>query len=305
SAVTMCLLFVVLDMGAPEKFWHLIPFIGYFNFPQSILAWDVLVLNVYLALNLFLVFYAIWKMYKQEEYNHKLMWPFILFSIPAAISIHTVTAFIYAGLGARPFWNAAILAPRFIASAFCSGPAFMLIIFQIIRKRTTFEISDKALLKISEIITFAMAFNLFLLGSEIFKEVYSDSQHIAALHYLYTGLHGHDRLVPWIWSAMAFNLTAFGILIIPSLRKNFTTLNIACVLIFAGVYIEKGIGLVFPGFIPSTMGDIYEYFPNTLEIMISLGIWAFGLLIFTILTKIALAVKSGELRCSCTETKSR
>ena len=295
SAVSMCLLFVTIDMGSPERFWHLIPKIGLFNLPQSILAWDVLVLNVYLFLNLFLVGYALYKLYVGKPQNKILLWPLILFSIPAAISIHTVTAFIYAGLPSRPFWNAAILAPRFIASAFCSGPAFMLILFQIIRKKTKFKISDDALFKIGEFITYAMALNLFFLIAEIFKERYSATAHIASLDYLYYGLHGHDQLVPWIWTAVIVNSLAFLILLIPKFRKNLITLNVACVLLFTGVYIEKGIGLVFPGFIPDTLGEIYDYFPNALEFWVSIGIWAVGMLIFTALAKIAIAIKTGEL----------
>ena len=295
SAVSMCLLFVTIDMGSPERFWHLIPKIGLFNLPQSILAWDVLVLNVYLFLNLFLVGYALYILYVGKPQNKILLWPGILFSIPAAISIHTVTAFIYAGLPSRPFWNAAILAPRFIASAFCSGPAFMLILFQIIRKKTKFKISDDALFKIGEFITYAMALNLFFLISEIFKERYSATAHIASLDYLFYGLHGHDQLVPWIWTAVIVNSLAFLILLIPKFRKNLITLNVACVLLFTGVYIEKGIGLVFPGFIPDTLGEIYDYFPNALEFWVSIGIWAVGMLIFTALAKIAIAIKTGEL----------
>jgi len=296
SAVSMCLIFVTIDMGSPERFWHLIPKIGVFNFPQSILAWDVFVLNTYLFLNLFLVMYGLHKLYTGRPYNKKFIWPFILFSIPAAISIHTVTAFIYAGLPSRPFWNAAILAPRFIASAFCSGPAFMLILFQIIRKKTKFKVTDAALFKIGELITYAMSLNLFFLIAEIFKERYSATAHIASLDYLYYGLGDHNQLVPWIWTAIIFNSIAFLLLLNPKTRQKLSTLNLACVLIFIGVYIEKGMGLVFPGFIPGTLGEIYEYFPNALEFWVSIGVWAMGMLIFTVLTKIAVAIKTGELR---------
>ncbi len=295
AAVSMCLMFIMLDMGSPERFWHLIPGPGIFNFPQSILTWDVVVLNMYLFLNLFLVVYALSRIYAGKSYKTVFIWPFILFSIPAAISIHTVTAFLYAGLPSRPFWNAAILAPRFIASAFSSGPAFMLIIFQIIRKRTKLEITDESLFKVGELITWAMSFNLFFLITEIFKESYSATDHIASLDYLYYGLRGHDQLVPWIWTALIFNSIAFLILLIPTLRKSFIPLNIACVLIFIGVYIEKGIGLVFPGFIPGTLGEIYDYFPNSLELWISVGVWAIGLLIFTLFAKVAIAITTGEI----------
>ncbi len=296
AAVSMCLMFVTIDMGSPERFWHLIPKIGLLNFPQSILAWDVIVLNIYLLLNVFIAGYVLYKLYRNEHYSMKLLWPFILLSIPAAISIHTVTAFLYAGLPARPFWNGAILAPRFIASAFCSGPAFMIILFQIIRKKTLFKISDKALFKIGEMIAYAMSLNLFFLVAELFKERYSATAHIASLDYLWYGLHGHDQLVPWIWTAVIFNSIAFIILLVPKTRQKFATLNLACVLIFLGVYIEKGMGLVLPGFIPSTLGEIYDYFPNAHEFWVSSGIWAMGMLIFTVLAKIAIAINTGELR---------
>ncbi len=295
AAVSMCLMFIVLDMGSAERFWHLIPMIGIFNFPQSILTWDVVVLNVYLVLNLSLVIYALSKTYVGKSYKTKLIMPFIFFSVPAAISIHTVTAFLYLGAPSRPFWNTAVLAPRFIASAFCSGPAFMLIIFQIIRKTTKLNITDAALHKVAEIVTWCMAVNLFLLGSEVFKEMYSATAHIEPFNYLWNGLRGHNQLVPWIWTALIVNSIAFLILIIPSIRKNFFMLNIACAFIFIGVYIEKGMGLIFPGFAPSTLGDIYDYMPNSMELWISLGVWAIGLLIFTVGAKICIAIKTGEI----------
>ena len=295
AAVSMCLMFIVLDMGSAERFWHLIPMIGIFNFPQSILTWDVVVLNLYLVLNLSLVMYALTKTYKGLPYKTKFIMPLIFLSIPAAISIHTVTAFLYLGAPARPFWNTAVLAPRFIASAFVAGPAFMLIIFQIIRKTTNLKIEDKALHKVAEIVTWCMAVNLFLLGSEVFKEVYSATAHIEPFNYLWHGLRGNDQLVPWIWSAVTVNILAFMILIVPRLRKNFFMLNIACGFMFLGVYIEKGMGLIFPGFIPGTLGEIYNYMPNTLELWISLGVWAIGLMIFTVGTKICIAIKTGDI----------
>ena len=305
SAVSMCLMFILLDMGRPERFWHLIPGIGLFNWPQSILTWDVIVLNMYLILNLFLLTYALSKIYQGKPYKTGFIWPFIIFSIPAAISIHTVTAFLYLGAPARPFWNAAVLAPRFISSAFCSGPAFMLIIFQIIRKQTRLHIPDEAFHKVAELITWAMALNLFFLGAEVFKEVYSATAHIQPFNYLWFGLNGHDQLVPWIWTALFANTFAFIILLMPALRKNFLTLNIACVLIFIGVYIEKGIGLIFPGFIPGTLGEIYDYMPNGLELVISLAVWAIGLMIFTVGAKIAIAIKTGDIGHSTGEHYTR
>src|SRR5512134_2403080 len=294
SAMVMCLLFVTVDIGRPDRFWHLIPKIGILNFPQSLLAWDVVVLNLYLVLNFVIAGYMLYSLYYRRQPNMTYVLPLLLFSIPAAISIHTVTAFLYNGLAARPFWNASILAPRFLASAFCSGPAFMILLFQLIRKWTTFEIKDEAIFKVAELIAYAMFINLFLLGAEIFKEYYSDTAHLAPMKYLYQGLDGHSDLVSYIWTATLFNLTAFFLFLIPQTRENYITLNIGCVLILIGVYIEKGMGLVIPGFVPDVLGDIYEYSPTGTEILVTIGIWAAGLFVFTMLLRIAVPIMNGD-----------
>ena len=294
SSIVMAILFVMVDLGRLDRFWHMLPMIGKMNFPDSLLAWDVLALNGYLFLNILIPVYLLVKFYYRKEPNWKFILPFILISIPWAVGIHTVTAFLYNGLPARPFWNASILAPRFLASAFCSGPAIIIIIFQIIRKVSAIKIEDSALFKIAELIAYAMFLNLFLLSSELYKEYYSNSVHIASFKYLFGGLHGHNLLVPWIWSAMAMNVIAFFIFLIPTLRKRMATLNLACLFVIVGVWIEKGPGFVVPGFVPDPLGEIHEYLPNLLELMVSFGIWAVGLLMFTLLMKVAIPIETGE-----------
>ncbi|HTY22406.1 MAG TPA: NrfD/PsrC family molybdoenzyme membrane anchor subunit [Desulfomonilaceae bacterium] len=296
SALLMCLMFVTADLGRPDRFWHLIPGLGILSLPRSLLAWDIVVLNGYLLLNLAIPGYLLWKAYHDRPVNMRFILPFILLSIPWAVSIHTVTAFIYNGLAARPFWNASILAPRFLASAFCSGPALVILLYQLVRNYTKFHVKDEALFKIAEMIAIAMAINLFLLGAEFFKELYSDTHHLAPLQYLYKGLHGKGMFVPWIWTALAFNVTAFVIFLIPATRKNFATLNLGCVLIIVGIWIEKGMGLIIPGFIPAPLGEVWEYVPTTVEILVSMGIWSIGLLILTVILKIILPIETGEFR---------
>jgi molybdopterin-containing oxidoreductase family membrane subunit len=296
SAITMCILFVVVDLGRLDRFWHVLPMVGTINFPSSLLAWDIMVLNGYLFINLFISFYVLYKMAHSREYSIELIKPLIILSIPWAVSIHTVTAFLFNGLSSRVFWNASILAPRFLASAFCSGPAVMMIIFQLIRKYSKIDIDNKAIFKIAELVAYAMGINLFLLAAEFFKEFYSGSVHLAPMKYLYFGLHGHTALVPWMWTAMIFNIVAFFLFLRPQTRENIFTLNLACVLIIIGVYIEKGMGLSIPGFVPGTLGEIYEYGPSLVEKSVTVGIWATGALIYTLLLKFAIPVYTGELR---------
>ncbi len=302
TAITMCLLFIMADMGQPMRVWHVLPLIGKMHFPASLLAWDVVVLNGYLAINGIIAFYVLYRLSIGKEYSMSVIGPLIILSIPWAVSIHTVTAFLYNGLSARPFWNASILAPRFLASAFCSGPAIMLVLFQIIRKRSEVEIDNRAIFKIAELIAYAMAINLFLLGAEAFKEFYSGGVDSYSIQYLYFGLHGKASLVPWMWAATIMNTSAFFLFLFPKTRENFTTLNLGCLLIIMGVYIEKGMGLIVPGFIPDTLGEIYEYSPTTTEILITIGIWACGALLYTLLLKFAVPIYTGKLRF---ETKER
>jgi molybdopterin-containing oxidoreductase family membrane subunit len=296
SAISMCILFILVDMGQPLRVWHILPIVGAMHFPASLLAWDVVVLNGYLAINAIIAFYVLYRLSIGKEYSMSVIGPLIILSIPWAVSIHTVPAFLYNGLSSRPFWNASILAPRFLASAFCSGPAIMLLLFQIIRKRSEVEIDNRAIFKIAELIAYAMGVNLFLLGAEAFKEFYSGAVDSYSIQYLYFGLHGKASLVPWMWSASLFNITAFFLFLFPKTRENFLTLNIGCVLIIMGVYIEKGMGLIVPGFVPDTLGEIYEYSPTTSEILITMGIWAAGALLYTLLLKFAVPIYTGKLR---------
>jgi len=296
SAVVMCLLFVTVDMGHPDRAWHLMPGIGKLNFPWSILAWDVVVLNLYLALNVVVVVYLLSRWFSGRPVNNALLWPLVILSVPLAVSIHTVTAFIYNGMIARPYWNAAILAPRFLASAFCSGPAVLLMLLQILRRMTRLKIQDAAIWKVAELMAYSMAFNLFLTGAEVFKEYYSGGEHRIFTQYYFFGIGGHRALVPYAWMALGFDVVAFVLFLIPATRRNVITLNVGCVLIYMGVYIEKGIGLLIPGLTPDTLGEIYEYFPSKTEILVTAGIFSVGFLLYTIMLKVAVPIMLGEFK---------
>jgi molybdopterin-containing oxidoreductase family membrane subunit len=296
AAIIMCLLFVNVDLGRVDRFWHLMPGIGVFNFPISMLSWDVVVLIGYLLLNMHICGYLLYMKYLQRNPATLLYLPFVLIAILWAISIHTVTAFLYVGLVGRPFWNAAIVAPRFIGSAFTAGPGLMILAFQIVRRFTKYTIRDEALQMLRQIVTVSLLVNLFLLGCEVFKEFYSDSVHTSAARYLLFGLHGHDALVPWIWSAIAAEIVAAFILIVPPLARKMSLLNAACILSFLGIWIEKGMGLIVPGFLPTPLGEIVEYFPTWDETLICIGIWAFGLLLYSWMVHLAVPILSGEFK---------
>ncbi len=294
AAILMCLAFVTVDLGRPDRFWHLIPGIGEFNFPGSMLSWDVVVLNGYLLLNVHICGYLLYCRYQNRTPAKWFYIPFVFIGIVSAISIHTVTAFLYVGLGGRPFWNSAIVGPRFIASAFTAGPAIIILALQVIRRFTTYRVPDKALFTLRSIVQVSMLINLFLLANEVFKEFYTDNLHVASARYLFFGLHGHNALVPWIWTAITFNVTSMILLALP-LSRSLKWLDVACVLAIVGIWIEKGMGLVIPGFVPSPLGEIVEYLPTWNETAVCLGIWAFGILCYTFFLRMAVPILQGTL----------
>lgn len=292
ASIVMCLLFVTVDLGRPDRFHHMIL---RFNFPISMLTWDVIVLNGYLILNLHITGYLIYCQYQKREPNKTLfVIPFVFIAMVWAISIHTVTAFLYVGLGARPFWNSAIIAPRFLASAFSAGPAFIILSLQVIDRYTSYNVSQKPLMTLRQIVLVAMTINMFLLASELFTEFYAGTAHITSTRYLFFGLEGFHGLTPWIWTAIVMNSIALTILYLPAARS-LKYLNIACVLLIIGIWIEKGMGLIVPAFIPSPLGEIVEYVPTSNELLVCLGIWSFGLLLYTIFIRITVPVLAGEL----------
>ncbi len=289
-SVIMCLSFIVVDIGNPLRFWHMLPLIGTLNFPSSMLSWDFFVLNIYLILNLVVVTYLLYCIFYKKEYNKSFVLPLVLFSIPMAVAIHTTTAFLYNALPGRVFWNSALLAPRFLASAFCSGPAILLILFQILRKTTRFEIKDEAIWKIAELMVYAMFIYLFFTIAELFKEFYSGTENILYWKYLLFGIGDHKEIVPYSWSSIIMGCIAFVLFLIPKTRKNFLTLNIGAVLIYGSVYVEKGIALIIPAFTPDVLGQIYVYTPSMTEIKTAVMIFSIGFLLFTFLSKIAIAI---------------
>jgi molybdopterin-containing oxidoreductase family membrane subunit len=294
AAIIMCLAFVTVDLGRPDRFWHLIPGVGQFNFPASMLSWDVIVLNGYLLLNVHICGYLLYCRYQDRKPAKWFYIPFVFIAIVWAVSIHTVTAFLYVGLGGRPFWNSAIVGPRFLASAFTAGPALIILALQVIRRVTEYYITDRALLTLRSIVQVSMLINVFLLANEVFKEFYSGNLHVASSKYLFVGLHGYHALVPWIWTAIAFNLTAMVLLILP-VSRSLRWLNVTCVLCIVGIWIEKGMGLVIPGFVPTPLGEMLEYSPTLNETLVCFGIWSLGLLCYTIFLRMAVPILQGRL----------
>jgi len=287
SAVVMCMLFIFVDMGQPTRVTNVLlhPTLN------SMMFWDMVALGGYLVLNLVIgavTFDA------ERKGGPPPGWikPIIILSIPWAVSIHTVTAFLYSGLEARSFWMTAILAPRFLASAFASGPSLLILLALILRKFTRFDPGDEAIRKLALIVAYAMAVNVFFVAVEAFTALYSDMpHHVHAFEYLYVGLHGHDALVPWMWTGAALTLITVTLLLVPKIRNNLTYLGPIAVMVIAAIWIEKGVGMVVTGFVPNPLGRITDYAPSGVEIAVTAGVYAIGFLMLTLIYKIIVSVR--------------
>lgn len=287
ASVAMCLMFVIADMGKPMRLFNMFFYLS----PKSILLWDATVLQVYLGLNIFVGWVVLQAEAKQVA-PPKWIKPFIYLSIPWAVSIHTVTAFLYAGLPGRHLWLTAVLAPRFLASAFAAGPALLILLCLLLRKVANFDVGKEAIQKLATIVTYAALTNLFLYGLEFFTAFYSNIPgHMHPLQYLIGGLHGYSALVPWFWVSLLLGVGAILLLLFPSIRKQENILAIACIALFVSLWIDKGICLILGGFVPTPLEHVTEYAVGSFEVMITIGIYAIGALILTILYKTAIAVK--------------
>lgn len=287
AALIMCMLLIVVDMGQPMRVANV------FIYPtfNSVLLYDATVLNGYLLINLIVG----WNVLQAERNGvHYAGWlkPIIYISIPFAVSIHTVTAFLYCGLPGRGFWLTAILAPRFLSSAFAAGPALLVLLCLFVRKVTNFDPGKEQIQSLGKTVAYAISINVFFFLCEIFVAFYSKiPEHMDHIKYLFSGLHGHGIMAPWMWTSMSLMVIGIIMTVTPAIRKNETTLAIACAVIIAGTWIDKALGMIAGGFVPNPLHEVNEYVPTGKEMFITLAIYGIGALVLTILYKMVVGVK--------------
>jgi len=287
SSVIMCILFIFVDLGQPTRVMNVMlhPTLN------SVMFWDMIVLLGYLMLNVVIGWTTLGAERKEVPPP---VWvkPLIYLSVPWAASIHTVTAFLYAGLPGRHLWLTAIMAARFLSSAFAAGPALLILLALIVRKTSKFDPGTEAIQNLSKIVAYAMSINVFFFILEVFTSFYSNIPgHMDPIKYLFVGLEGHTNLVPWMWTSAILAFVGIGLLVFPHTRENENLLPFALIAVFVSAWIDKGMGLVVGGFVPNPMEHVVEYSPTVPELMITVGVYAIGLLVLTVLYKIAISVK--------------
>jgi Ni/Fe-hydrogenase subunit HybB-like protein len=293
SAILMCLMFIMADIGQPLRGLNMI----LYPTPNSMLFWDMVVLLGYLGLNIICAWVILTAERKQVK-PPKWVYLFVYLSIPFAVSIHTVTAMLYCGLPGRHLWLTAITAPRFLASAFAAGPALIVLACLIMKRFANFDVGKEAINKITTIIMYAVLINGFFVLLEFFVGYYSRIPgHMHSLEYLFFGLEHHgevyNNLVPFMWTFAIFCVGGLGLLAYGKIKNKLTDglVGLACAMIFLGLYLDKGLGFVLGGLAVTPLHEVVEYFPTANEIGVTLGIWATGFFILTMLYKIAIDVE--------------
>jgi len=287
AAVSMCGLFIFIDLGKPVRMFNIL----LHPTPNSVMFWDMIVLNMYLLINM-VIGWTVLEAERNAAPPPKWVKPLIYLSIPWAPTIHIVTAFLYSGIPGRGFWLTAIMAPRFLSSAFASGPALLILLALIIRKFTKFDPGREQIQTLAKIVTYCIIINVLFILFEVFTVFYSQiPEHMHHFEYLFFGIEGHGKLVPWMWFSLIGMMVASVLLVIPRIRRDETTLAIGCALVIVTTWIDKGLGLITGGFVPNPLDRITEYWPTVPEALITLGVWAVGFLILSILYKIAVSVK--------------
>lgn len=287
AAVVMCALFIVVDLGQPQRMLNVM----LYPTPNSVMFYDMIVLCGYLALNIIIGWVTLEAELK-DTMPPEWVKILIYISIIWAFSIHTVTAFLYAGVPGRHYWLTAIMAARFLASAFCSGPAILLLLLFIVRRLTGFDPGKEAVRTLSIIIVYAMCINVFFYLCELFTAYYSNIPgHMEPITFLFSGHGGHLAWVSyWMWAAVILALGSLIILIPPQWR-NGPLLPVALCMLVAASWIDKGLGLIIGGFTPNMFEAFTPYMPTFKEVIVALGVYAVGALVLSLLWKIALSVK--------------
>ncbi len=291
GALLMSLLFIFSDLGMPMRVLN----VSLHPTPHSMLFYDTIFLPGFLLLNLVIG----WTALGAEKRDVPPAWwlkALIYLSLPWAVIMHTVTAFIYAGTPGRGFWMTAIMAPRFLVTAFAAGTALLIILSMVLKAAARYEVREPAVQKLVTILIYTLTINVFFLGVEYYTAFYSHVPSYAeTFRYLFLGIDGNTALVPWYWTMNVTILAAIALLAVPGTRKSRPRLATACILALIGLWIDKGFVLVPAAFIPNVFGRITEYPPSRVELTLSAGIYCLGILVVTALYKVVVSVRNQEV----------
>lgn len=299
SFLVIAAMFIIMDLGRPTYMYKL------FQHPHfsSPLLWDVTVINSYLFLCLALLYFSArqqilrrighvwaWKPVvflatlgrtrlspESLETDHRLLTALAIVSIPAAVALHSVTAWILGLVKGQPGWNTPILAPLFIASALVSGFAAVTLGVIVGRKLFKFPVSEAVVHMLGRYLVVAILVLMYLLFSEFLTVGYSGT--LSHLEVFDEVLWGRFSGIFW-FDAIVGILVPLLLLTLPW-NKSVFTVGVASLLVVVGVFAERTY-LLLPALMrPNSLtGAVSSYTPTSLEWSLMAGAWSVGCLLF-------------------------
>lgn len=321
AALFSALLIIVVDMGRPDRLWH----IFIYGRLQSPIVWDIIVVNTYLVISLLLLYLPLipdiamlrknmthkprWqqKMYKvlslgwqgtSEQY--KLLTisvnVLIVLIIPIAFSIHTVTSWLFAST-LRPGWDSTIFGPYFVAGAFMVGSATVIMVMYVIRAKYACKhyISDfhfnmmGKLLVLTSLIYLYFNLNEFMVPA--YKMKSGEGAHIIGL------FTGEFAFLFWLVQIAGMMVPIILVLFKPFRKPK--PLFIIATLVVIGAFFKRYL-IVTPTmlhpFLPiqNYPASYHQYGPSFSEIMITTGSLAGVALVISIFIKLFPIIPIGE-----------
>jgi molybdopterin-containing oxidoreductase family membrane subunit len=273
--VMMALLGIVTDMERP---WRAAWMVMTPN-PSSPFIYTGSAANLYMIL----AFVDLWILMTGKG-GHKLATRMTLIALPAAIYLHTTTAFVLSLNKSRELWHTAVMVPIFLTSATASGIALLIIFAYVMQKLTDMEFKPSMFSSLTRLLSIVIIVDLFLLVVEILSVFWPTSAmpgHTIRLEEFITGRYA------WAFLPVFILATITLVLIMRRRTGSQPKYQILAAALYVIAIFFKRYSLMAMGFSINTIGQPGPiYFPSAVETFLALGILAFGLLFVTVTVKV-------------------
>jgi molybdopterin-containing oxidoreductase family membrane subunit len=308
-AVFLAAIFLLPDLGRPDRVWHL------FRYPQlnSPLMWDIVIVTAYLIISLLYVWVytradhartGSWLAFGTSESagathrDERMKTVLAAVGLPAAILLHSITAWIFGLQISRGFWYTAVMAPLFIGSALVSGTALMILLALVVRRVGRLSFRDDLIAYLGKLLTIFLAVEAFLARRHVDRRLSGSGIRSRPI----TRRSPPPRMHLFWFEIVAGLLIPFLLLVRPRMRMNMRWVAVASVLAVVGIFAHR-FNIVLNGLshatIPYPPGPsigvaqptgttsfvlVQSYYPSWVEWLIALGVLCLGALIFTAAT---------------------
>src|SRR5215204_4920888 len=313
SAIVLASLIIIVDMGRPERFYHLFLYARL----QSPIMWDVIVIGTYFFISLLLLYFpllpdikimlnnkagspnALNKLYRflgsfwqgtaaQFKISNKAINILCITIIPVAFCIHTVTSWLFATTY-RPGWDSTNFGAYFISGAFLVGAGGVVVAMYVFRRYYHLEkyITEMHFEKMGRVVVLLALLYLYFNINEYlipaFKMKKPEESHLTNL---FAG-----EFAPVFWFAILVGMIIPIVILLFKKGRKPLPMFIVGIMVVIGAWFKRYLivtpTLLHP-FLPmhDAPETYYHYFPSWEEWAIAIGSLAGALLVITFFVRI-------------------